>query len=252
MQSSVDDIDLADEYLKRVSVLLVSSIDSTGGAGAAGGPSVGPLGSVSGESSGVVTYAMYAKATAEVQAMKDEVQFLKNSLLMAQQAKAEETAAAREAATEAVRANMRRADMQQENEEVLEELIQIKMKVANLAIDYEQQKLLNVTYQRRIQVYAEQLTSMEVQETIRAHSITPSESPFRNKLNTTMNGKVVSNAAAVVNTSDRVLAARRNSAKSLGSNAYPSSSGVAAGGVPTSPSNDPVTVADKTTVMVKL
>ncbi len=87
MQSSVDDIDLADEYLKRVSVLLVPSIDSTGGtggAGAAGGPSepnpklkqqtnkstlnglgteanfvasVGHLGSVSGESSGVVTYA---------------------------------------------------------------------------------------------------------------------------------------------------------------------------------------------------
>ena len=74
-----------------------------------------------------VCHVVYAKVTAENQAMKDEVQFLKNSLLMAQQAKAEETAAAREAATEAVRANMRRADMQQENEEVLEELIQIKV-----------------------------------------------------------------------------------------------------------------------------
>ena len=55
VQSSVDDIDLADEYLKRVSVLLAPSIDSTGVPGA--GLTAGAAPSTSVDSTGVVTYA---------------------------------------------------------------------------------------------------------------------------------------------------------------------------------------------------
>eukprot|EP00597_Dinobryon_sp_UTEXLB2267_P000266 CAMPEP_0170069268 /NCGR_PEP_ID=MMETSP0019_2-20121128/8001_1 /TAXON_ID=98059 /ORGANISM="Dinobryon sp., Strain UTEXLB2267" /LENGTH=514 /DNA_ID=CAMNT_0010277259 /DNA_START=227 /DNA_END=1771 /DNA_ORIENTATION=+ len=104
----------------------------------------------------------YGRVAAELQIMNEDLKYYKLLSEKASAEKKEELQAAQEAATAAVMANMRRAEVEQENADVLNELIEIKMKYANLAIDYESETKKNFAATKRLQDYAQKIASQEV------------------------------------------------------------------------------------------
>ena len=109
----------------------------------------------------------YAQACAECRALEDEVKILKRSVEMAVKAKNEETQACLAAATTATAASTRRAELELETDGLLQELIETKMRCANLAEDADQKEKKNWLLRRRLQWYAELIGSMEIAANLR-------------------------------------------------------------------------------------
>jgi hypothetical protein len=109
----------------------------------------------------------YAQACAECRALEDEVKVLKRSVEMAVKAKNEETQSAIAASTIATAASIRRAELELETDGLLQELIETKMRCANLAEDADQKEKKNWLLRRRLQWYAELIGSMEIAANLR-------------------------------------------------------------------------------------
>eukprot|EP01038_Epipyxis_sp_PR26KG_P010951 gene10951-14704_t len=107
----------------------------------------------------------HAQSTAAFQALSENVFKLQGIADEARLAKKDETDAAQEAATVAVKACMRRAELELENQEILAELIDIKMRYANLAIEFDGERTRRFQAKKRLQVYAEKIASLEVMAT---------------------------------------------------------------------------------------
>ena len=67
-----------------------------------------------------------------------------------------------ESAAAAVRAVIKRADVETENENLLTELIDIKVNFSNMAIDFDRELKRNSTLKKRLQVYAERVAKLEL------------------------------------------------------------------------------------------
>ena len=93
----------------------------------------------------------YAQACAECRALEDEVKLLKRTVEMAVKAKNEETQSAIAAATLATAASIRRAELEAETDGLLEELIETKMRCANLAEEKDNIEKKNWLLRRRLQ-----------------------------------------------------------------------------------------------------
>jgi hypothetical protein len=93
----------------------------------------------------------YAQACAECRALEDEIKLLKRTVEMAVKAKNEETQSAIQAATLATAASIRRAELEAETDGLLEELIETKMRCANLAEEADQLEKKNWLFRRRLQ-----------------------------------------------------------------------------------------------------
>eukprot|EP01038_Epipyxis_sp_PR26KG_P005754 gene5754-7944_t len=103
-----------------------------------------------------------AKASAELLVLKQSLEEYKELAETAIREKNEETAAAQEAATAAVQASMRRAELEMENDDILAELIEIKMKQADLALELDNERKKSFAMKKRLQSYAEQVANLEI------------------------------------------------------------------------------------------
>jgi len=103
-----------------------------------------------------------AQTAAELQTAHEELEYFRNLAAESVRAKQEETRAAQDAATVAVKASLRRSELEMENEELLSELIEIKMRQANMAIDLDSERRRGAATKKRLQNYAAQVASLEV------------------------------------------------------------------------------------------
>ncbi len=79
--------------------------------------------------------------------------------------KAEERRAVQESAAAAVKAVIKRADVETENEKLLGELIDIKVNFSNMSVDFDRELKRNATLKKRLQVYAERVAKLEFKNT---------------------------------------------------------------------------------------
>ena len=104
----------------------------------------------------------YGRTTAEVKLLAQELLYYKQLTADAQKAKAEETLAARQAATVAVQACMRRADCEQELADAMFQVQDLHRQVSGLRIEVDEQVRRNYALKSRLQLYAQKLSAMEV------------------------------------------------------------------------------------------
>lgn len=104
----------------------------------------------------------YATAAAELQAREEEVQLLRQQLEQAIKDKDLERIASIEAATAAATASYRRAELEEEAETLLADLIETKMKCANMALEVDDERKKVFVHRKRLQKYAERVAALEV------------------------------------------------------------------------------------------
>lgn len=102
-----------------------------------------------------VMAAEHNRTAAELSAMTETMLRYKAVAEDAVQEKEDETLAAQEAASAAVTANMRRAELDVEIANVISELIDYKMKCANMALELETERKKRFVTKARLQQYAE-------------------------------------------------------------------------------------------------
>lgn len=107
--------------------------------------------------------AEYGRSTAELQLLAREVAYYKQLAVESQRAKAEETLAAREAATAAVQACLRRADCEQELGASREEVRELHRRLTDLQFRHDDEVRRNYALRARLQLYAERISAMEVE-----------------------------------------------------------------------------------------
>jgi hypothetical protein len=78
----------------------------------------------------------------------------------------EEKQASLDAATVASAASYRQAELESENEELIEKLIEAKMECATVALECAEERRKLYTLKRRLQKYAERVASLEVSKTL--------------------------------------------------------------------------------------
>jgi hypothetical protein len=79
--------------------------------------------------------------------------------------RSDERTAAHEAASAAVTAVVRRAELENENEALLSELVDIKVSFANMSVDFDKEIKRNAMLKKRLQLYAETVNKMELKGT---------------------------------------------------------------------------------------
>ena len=107
--------------------------------------------------------AEYAACCAEIQSLEEELTKSKSIARRALQLKEEETMAALEASAVATSAAMRRAELQQENDELVEELIESKLLCAELSTQFHEERRRYFALRKRLQRYAQRVAELEVQ-----------------------------------------------------------------------------------------
>lgn len=108
----------------------------------------------------------YEKVSVDLQLASNEVTYYRELYEAALIEKDEETKAAQEAATVAVNACVKRADLDNENEELLQELINIKVLYANMCMDLDYERRKSLTLKKTLQYYSEKLASLEVKYSV--------------------------------------------------------------------------------------
>jgi len=109
-----------------------------------------------------VMAAEHSRTAAELSTMTDTMLRYKAVAEEALQEKEDETLAAQEAASAAVTANMRRAELDVEIADVINELIEYKMKCANMALELETERKKRFVTKARLQQYAERVAALEI------------------------------------------------------------------------------------------
>lgn len=118
----------------------------------------------------------YGRTSAQVQMLAQDLLYYKKLAEEALQAKAEETMAAREAATVAVQACMRRADCEQQLGDAKEHLLDLQRRYARLSLQCESEQRHNYGLKARLQVYAQKLSALEVDYSHSLHHLEDLES----------------------------------------------------------------------------
>lgn len=111
----------------------------------------------------------YGRTSAQVQMLAQDLLYYKQLAEEALQAKADETLASREAATVAVQACMRRADCEQELGDAMHQLLELQRRYARLSLQCESEQRRNYGLKSRLQVYAQKLSSLEVNYSLSMH-----------------------------------------------------------------------------------
>jgi hypothetical protein len=106
--------------------------------------------------------AEYEKIAIELQFAAQNVFHYKELYEQAIQDKKNETTAAQEAATVAAEACLKRAELDAENQEILQELIEMKVLYANVAMDCDYERRKALILKKTLQYYAEKLATMEL------------------------------------------------------------------------------------------
>jgi hypothetical protein len=104
----------------------------------------------------------YGRTSAQLHLLAQDLLYFKRLAEEALAAKADETMAAREAATAAVQACMRRADCEQELEEATCQLRDLQLRCTRLTGELEAEGRRNAALKARLQLYAEKLSALEV------------------------------------------------------------------------------------------
>jgi hypothetical protein len=105
----------------------------------------------------------YGRSHAELKLLAQELIYYKQLAAEAQRAKAEETMAAREAATAAVQACMRRADCEEELRTCRDGIKGLHRQLAALQVEYDDEVRRNFALRSRMQLYAQKMSAVEVE-----------------------------------------------------------------------------------------
>jgi hypothetical protein len=105
----------------------------------------------------------YGRSHAELKLLAQELIYYKQLAAEAQRAKAEETMAAREAATVAVQACMRRADCEEELRTCRDSIKDLHRQLAALQVEYDDEVRRNFALRSRMQLYAQKMSALEVE-----------------------------------------------------------------------------------------
>jgi hypothetical protein len=110
--------------------------------------------------------AEYAQCCAELQNVEQDLALARQEIKRAADLKEEERKASVEAATVAAAASLRRAELEEETDGMIQALIDAKMLSADLALQLEEEKNKNSVLRRRLQRYAERIGAMELSAVI--------------------------------------------------------------------------------------
>jgi hypothetical protein len=105
----------------------------------------------------------YGRSHAELKLLAQELIYYKQLAAEAQRAKADETMAAREAATVAVQACMRRADCEEELRTCRDGIKDLHRQLAALQVEYDDEVRRNFALRSRMQLYAQKMSALEVE-----------------------------------------------------------------------------------------
>ena len=114
----------------------------------------------------------YGQITAKLKTAERDLEYYKQLAMDMVKAKTDETLAAREAATVAVQACMKRAEVEQELDDALFQLEESQKDCSRLNKELISEQQRNATLRTRIQKYAKELGKMEVSYVL---SINPEE-----------------------------------------------------------------------------
>lgn len=104
----------------------------------------------------------YEKTAVTLSLATHEINRLKEQLERALEEKVQETKATQDAATVAVKACLRRAQLDEENDELLNELIDMKVQFANVSMDCDYERRKAMVLKKTLQYYAEKMAALEV------------------------------------------------------------------------------------------
>ena len=107
----------------------------------------------------------YIAIAAELEQARKEFQHMRDDCARIEREREREASAARAASEAAALSQAKTMQAQQENEAMLEELISSKVNCANFAADADDERAKVVLLKRRLQLYAEKVTALEVQLT---------------------------------------------------------------------------------------
>ena len=104
----------------------------------------------------------FAMVSAQLSSAESECSRLSEELIELRKLRDEDHTTSLEAATIASAASFRRAELENENSLLLDELINIKMKYASLNMEFDEEKKKVFSLKKRLQKYAERVATLEV------------------------------------------------------------------------------------------
>lgn len=161
----------------------IHSLDAAGnGAGAGGGVLAIALARAREETNAVAEE--YAITAAQLTAQDEELRQLRDELSQTRKQADEERQASIEAASAVAAAAYRRAELEDEIEWMLQDLISTKMNYANISLEFDEERKKCFQYRKRLLLYAERIASLEVTtESLRLSTAAPVLTSVEENLN---------------------------------------------------------------------